>query len=517
MLINPRCRASDHSSGCWPLYSAASAAELDRQVIASGTPGFELMQRAARSAWQLIQQQWPDAQRISVLCGGGNNGGDGLLVALLAAQAGKQVRLWVATDPQNYSNEAAQAWQAVTEAGLKTEKGEPDTQTLSEEDLLVDALLGIGLQGEVRGKVLGWIEAINSALTQVLALDVPSGLLVDSGHVAGEAVKANRTLTFIVLKPGLFTGQGPEQSGEVLLSDLGVRSTDCTEQPLAWLQGPQDQQACLPPRKAGGHKGSHGRLLIIGGQEGMGGSVILAAQAALRSGVGMVKLLTALENVMAALVSQPEIMVSAWLEEEESLQVQLKEAFAWADALLIGPGLGTSDLSRQLWQACWDFSGPMLVDADALNLWAEGLHPASVAEREWVITPHPGEAARLLGWPVHDVQQKRLQAVDLLALQTASVSLLKGAGSCCAPPNNKVGDAVPPVICPFGNPGMGVAGMGDLLSGCIAAFLAQGLQPEKAARLGMRVHAQAGDRMAADQPRGLLPSDLLLGLRQGVN
>ncbi|MDR9467050.1 NAD(P)H-hydrate dehydratase [Marinospirillum sp.] len=517
MLINPRTQLPGHFQQGWPLYSAEAAGSLDRQVIAAGTPGFELMQRAARSAWQLIQQRWPQAERISVLCGGGNNGGDGLLVALLAAQAGKQVHLWVATDPQKYRNEAAQAWQAVTKAGLKVEEGEPDAQALASDELLVDALLGIGLQGEVRGRALDWIQAMNASQVPVLALDVPSGLLVDSGQIAGEAVKANITVTFIVLKPGLFTGEGPEQAGEVRLADLGIKPEAFAEQPLAWLQGYQDQQTSLVPRKAGAHKGSHGRLLIIGGQAGMGGSVILAAKAALRSGVGMVKLLTAPENITAALVSQPEIMVSAWAEKETQLQDQLGEAFAWADALLVGPGLGTSAYSECLWRACWDFNGPVLADADALNLWAEGHHPPTAEKREWVVTPHPGEAARLLDWPAHEIQRKRLQAVDLLALQTGSVSVLKGAGSCCAPPNNEAGEAAQPLICPFGNPGMGVAGMGDLLSGCIAAFLAQGLPPEVAARLGVRIHAQAGDAAAGDQPRGLLPSDLLPYLRQGVN
>jgi len=475
------------------------------------------MQRAARSAWQLIQQRWPQVERISVLCGGGNNGGDGLLVALLAAQAGKQVRLWVAADPARYKNEAAQAWQAVTEAGLKVEKGEPSASVLAADELLVDALLGIGLQGEVRGRVLQWIKAMNGSQSCILALDVPSGLLVDTGEVAGEAVKADTTLSFIVLKPGLFTGEGPEQAGDVRLADLGINPEAFAEQPLAWLQGHQDQQSSLLPLDAGGHKGTHGRLLIIGGQSGMGGSVILAAKAALRSGVGMVKLLTAPENIIAALVSQPEIMASAWAEKETELQGQLGEAFAWADALLVGPGLGASAYSERLWQACWDFNGPVLVDADALNLWAQGLHPSTAERREWVVTPHPGEAARLLGWPVHDIQRNRLQAVDLIALQTGSVSVLKGAGSCCAPPNNEAGEAAQPLICPFGNPGMGVAGMGDLLSGCIASFLAQGLQPEAAARLGVRIHAQAGDAAAGDTPRGLLPSDLLPYLRQGVN
>ncbi|SFC39241.1 NAD(P)H-hydrate epimerase [Marinospirillum celere] len=513
MLVNPRNRFTRQASSSWPLYSAQAAASLDRQVIAAGTPGFELMQRAARSAWQLIQQQWPDVRQISVLCGGGNNGGDGLLVALHAFQAGMKVRLWLAADPLNYQKEAALAWQAVEQSGLSPQTGAPDAHDLQEDELLVDALLGIGLKGEVRGEIKTWIQAINASKTPVLALDTPSGLLVDNGQLAGSSVQAAVTLTFIVLKPGLFTAEGPEYAGEVWLADLGLQGEDFQEQPLAWLQSCQDASRALLPRKAGGHKGDHGRLLILGGQAGMGGAVILAARAALRTGVGMVKLLTAAENVTAALVSQPEIMAAAWPEDKAALDEQLKEAFAWADALLVGPGLGTDQQAQQICQAVGSFEGPVLVDADALNLWAQGWQPPVAEQRPWVITPHPGEAARLLGWSVHEVQQQRLKAVNLLALKTGSVALLKGAGSCCA----EQGGQALPWVCPFGNPGMGVAGMGDLLSGCIASLLAQGLEPLVAARLGMRLHAQAGDQVAADQPRGLLPSDLLPFLREGVN
>lgn len=513
MLINPRQRLPESPGGHWPLFSAAAAAELDQAVIAGGVSGFELMQRAARSAWQLIQQQWPEARKISVCCGGGNNGGDGLLVALYACQAGLRVRLWLATDPQNYQKEAAQAWQAVMAAGIQPQEGEPGVEDLQQDDLVVDALLGIGLQGEVRSTLASWIETLNACKVAILALDTPSGLLVDTGQVAGKAVKAQMTLTFIVMKPGLFTGVGPEQAGAVWLSDLGVSSEHYPIQTCAYLQGVKADQSCLPARTAVGHKGHHGRLLILGGQAGMGGAVILAGQAALRSGAGMVKLLTAPENVTAALVSQPEMMVTAWCDDPQQLTRQLAESFAWADALLIGPGLGTHEQAQTLWRAVADFSGPVLVDADALNLWAAGWEPPAAQQRPWVVTPHPGEAARLLGCSVQEVEQQRLQSVIALAQKTASVALLKGAGSCCVESEKES----LPSICPFGNSGMGVAGMGDLLSGCIAALLAQGLAPGQAARLGMRLHAQAGDQAAADQPRGLLPSDLLPFLREGVN
>ena len=511
MLVNPRLTPSRQASGCWPAYSAKAAAELDRQVIAAGTPGFTLMQKAAQAAWQLARQKWPQAKRISVFCGGGNNGGDGLLFALYAWQAGLQVRLWLAADPERYRNEAAQAWQQLVDAGLEAEQQEPCLQDLQQDDLLVDALLGIGLQGEVRGQAKNWIALLNQAAAPTFALDTPSGLLVDQGQVAGVSVQAEVTLTFIVLKPGLLTGEGPDWAGEVWLADLGVLAENFAIEPQAWILGKQADAAALQPRKAASHKGSHGRLLILAGEQGMGGAAILAAQAALRSGAGMVKLLTAEANLPGVLARQPEVMVEAW-QRGQTGQEQLAAALTWADALLVGPGLGQSEQALAGWRGCWNFSGPLVVDADALNLWATGAQPPLEVARRCLLTPHPGEAARLLGWPLAEVQRQRLKAVTQLCQKTQAVSLLKGAGSLIGLP-----EQTQAWLCPFGNPGMGVAGMGDLLAGCLAALLAQGVAPPEAARLAVRLHAQAGDQAAQDQPRGLLPSDLLPFLRAGVN
>jgi len=510
MLTDPRQPSRQE---ILPLYTAAACAQLDRLVIAAGTPGFKLMQKAASSAWQLLNQRWPQAECISVFCGGGNNGGDGLLLALYAAQAGKQVRLWLAVDPDSYTGEAAEAWQAVTAYGLQPEICDPCQTEFHPSEILVDALLGIGLKGKLAGRLVTWIKAINAAPCKVFALDTPSGLLVDTGQLAGIAVEADLTLTFIALKVGLFTGLGVDVSGEVLLSDLGIKVGDWPVAPTAYLQ--QDNQISpLPLRKKNSHKGSHGRLLIIGGLNGMGGAALITAQAALRTGVGMVKVLTASEHVAAFLATQPEIMVEALMEgSADRLKEQLSIAFAWADVLVIGPGLGQSDLAKELWQLSYQFAGPLLVDADALNLWAEGQVPPINTQR--VITPHPGEAARLLKKPSSELND-RLVTVSGLAKATHSVALLKGAGSLVVDYSSEK-DACLPVICPFGNPGMGVAGMGDLLSGCIAALMAQGLTAYEAAQAGMKIHALAGDKAAGEQPRGLLPTDLLPFLRKIVN
>lgn len=511
MLINPRQSSQQENL---PLYSAAACAELDRLVIAAGTPGFKLMQKAASSAWQLLVQRWPNTECINVFCGGGNNGGDGLLLALYAAQAGKQVRLWLAVDPSSYKNEAAEAWQEVVTYGLQPETCDPCQVEFTAEEVLVDALLGIGLKGEVRGQLVTWIKAINTAPGLVFALDTPSGLLVDTGQLAGIAVEADLTLTFIALKAGLFTGLGVDVSGEVHLSNLGISASDWSVAPSAYLQQ-NNQTSPLPARKKNNHKGSHGRLLIIGGLTGMGGAALITAQAALRTGAGMVKVLTAAEHLAAFLATQPEIMVEALdVSSTAQLEEQITAAFFWADVLVIGPGLGQSELAKQLWQLSFKFTGPLLVDADALNLWANGLVPPANSQR--VITPHPGEAARLLNKTQIEDLEDRVRIVAQLALASQSVALLKGAGSLVVDYSSKK-DTELPVICPFGNPGMGVAGMGDLLSGCIAALMAQGLTAYEAAQAGMKIHALAGDIAAGNQPRGLLPTDLLPFLRELVN
>ena len=514
MLINPRQPSQQESL---PLYSATACAELDRLVIAAGTPGFKLMQRASRSAWQVLEQRWPQASCINVFCGGGNNGGDGLLLALYAAQAGYQVCLWLAVEPRSYKNEAAKAWQDVVAYGLQPETCDPSQVEFTAEEVLVDALLGIGLKGEVRGQLVTWIKAINAAPSQVFALDTPSGLLVDTGQLAGTAVEADLTLTFIALKAGLFTGSGVDASGEVLLSNLGITASDWSVEPSAYLQQ-NNQTSPLPARKKNNHKGSHGRLLIIGGLTGMGGAALITAQAALRTGAGMVKVLTAAEHLAAFLATQPEIMVEALgVSSTAQLEEQIMAAFLWADVLVIGPGLGQSELAKQLWQLSFKFAGPVLVDADALNLWANGLVPPANSQR--VITPHPGEAARLLKRLLNKNQREvlgdRLTTVTQLAQITQSVALLKGAGSLVV--DYSPSGIKQPMICPFGNPGMGVAGMGDLLSGCIAALMAQGLTAYEAAQAGMKIHALAGDMAAGNQPRGLLPTDLLPFLRKTVN
>lgn len=498
----------------WPLYDAAASQTLDHMLIATGRSGFSLMQQAAHQAWQWAREHtlWSSSKRIAVFCGAGKNGGDGLMLAVYAKQAGWRVEVYLAQSPDLTLDEVAAAWQAVQQTGVLTKSSLPSIEALQEYDLLVDALLGIGIQGQVRAPLAQWIERINAAQQPVLALDLPSGLEATSGQACGSAIRAQFTITFLTLKPGLFTGQGRDYAGEILLADLGLSEAlpqiqQTMPLPCARLMGVAAAPP-LPLRRASVHKGHAGKVLIIGGQAGMGGAALLAGQAALRIGAGRVKLLVAPEMVSGILAAQPELMVQGITTGQiERLTLALK----WCDVLLIGPGLGTDSFSHMLFQQAVNHPVPKVLDADALNLFA-ATDSKPMLNPQTVLTPHSAEAARLLEQSVSSIEAQRFIALQQLIYATQATCVLKGAGSLVASPEL---DQI--WVCPFGNPGMAVAGMGDLLAGCIAGLMAQGLSAPLAAREGVALHARAGDAAAGQTPIGLLPSDLLKYIRRLVN
>jgi NAD(P)H-hydrate epimerase len=341
-----------------------------------------------------------------------------------------------------------------------------------------------------------------------MALDIPSGLDADSGAVRDDAIRAQLTLTFVGYKSGLFLDDGPEHAGVVLLDDLGVVAPALPEfVPLMRRIDEAEIAQALPPRPRSAHKGSSGRVLVIGGAGGMPGAVRLAGLAALRVGAGLVNVAAAPENLGAVTGAHPEIIYLP-----ASGDADLTAALQGADAVAVGPGLGTGTWSRRLWSQVLR-ARPRLavVDADALNLLArepEQLPPG------WVITPHPGEAGRLLGITTAEVQADRLAAVRALHARYGAISVLKGAGTLLA--SGSVG--APDIhICDRGNPGMATAGMGDVLTGVIAGLGAQTGDPVIAARVGVLVHALAGDSAARGGQRGLLASDVIAELRSWVN
>jgi hydroxyethylthiazole kinase-like uncharacterized protein yjeF len=493
--------ASDNSYLDLPsaLYRAAQVRELDRIAIEEhGIPGEVLMARAGQAAFAILQQHWPRARSLGVLCGVGNNGGDGFVVARLAQAAGYAVQVWQVGDANKIRGDALTARQQTQAAGITIEAF--SGADLNGVEVLVDGLLGTGLGGEVEGDWRLAVEAMNAAHDDgchVLALDIPSGLQADTGTVLGVAVQADACVTFIGLKLGLFTGQGPALCGAISFDDLEVSEGVYAQLTPAATRLSWDQFT-QPSRSPTAHKGDFGHVLVVGGDHGMAGALRLAGEAALRTGAGLVSAATRADHAASMSAARPELM-SHGVETASSLAPLLKRT----SVLAVGPGLGQGEWGQSLFAALLDCSLPMVVDADALNLLAA--EPAY--RHNWILTPHPGEAARLLGQSIAQVQADRIAAAVALQKKYGGVVVLKGAGTVVVNSNGEIG------VCSDGNPGMASGGMGDVLTGVIAGLLAQGCSLAEAARQGVCLHSHAADLAAQEGQRGLLASDLFPYLR----
>jgi ADP-dependent NAD(P)H-hydrate dehydratase / NAD(P)H-hydrate epimerase len=487
------------------IYSAAQVRALDRYAIETlNIPGYALMRRAGAAALSALQRSWPQARRITLVCGPGNNGGDGYVLARLAREAHMEVLVMSVGDPARLRGDAARAHQDFVAAGGTVR--EWDVLGLEKADVVVDAIFGIGLSRPIEDAVEPIISAMNAARVPILALDIPSGLNSDSGAVLGCAVHAQRTLTFIGLKPGFFLGSGPDCVGTILFDALGLPESAFAEHPPVALRVNEELLTeIFPPRLRTAHKGLYGHVLIIGGGLGMAGAARLAGEAALRCGAGRVTVATHPEHVSSIIAGRPELMCRG-----VTTSAQLEPLLRGSDVVAIGPGLGRDEWARAMLQATINSDRPAVLDADALNILAELSLSAPVNGR-WVLTPHPAEAGRLLGWTSAQVQKDRLTAVRSIAAQHRSTVVLKGAASLIAAPTEPI------YICDHGNPGMASAGMGDVLTGVIAAIAAQFSDLTVAARAGVLVHAMAGDRAAASGERGMIASDLFEYLRTCVN
>ena len=482
------------------LYRIDQVREMDRRAAAlPGMGSYELMQRAGSAAWALLRERWPGARRIAVACGPGNNGGDGYVLARLARADGFQVDVVALGEPRTPDAQAAQRdWLAA--GGLSR----PYDGSLPDADVWVDALVGIGLDRAPTDELQALIDQLNVARRPMLALDVPSGIDADAGRAFGTPIRATATVTFIAGKRGLHTGPARDYCGEVLLAPLDISAAVFQGVvPAAQLLRAAQLADGLAPRRANAHKGEHGHVLCIGGEVGMGGAVRLCAEAALRAGVGLASVATRGEGVAALVAARPEAMTHA-VEDATALLPLLERA----DVIAVGPGLGKRDWGRALFEAAAASGKPMIVDADALNLLSERPRPLPQA----ILTPHPGEASRLLGWDRDRLRDDRYAAVDELVRRFECAVVLKGAGTLVAAPGELT------AVIDAGNPGMATGGMGDVLSGVIAALHAQGMPGFQAAAYGALLHAAAGDAAACiDGERGLLPSDLFPQLRRLAN
>ena len=480
------------------LYTVAQVKELERCAIEDGgIPSYELMRLAGAEVFQCLRLQWPDVKSIAVFCGAGNNAGDGYVVASLALQANFSVKVYSLVNPDDLVGDALKAFKH-----YQSQRGVVipfEDQALEGVDIIVDALFGTGLNRSVGGLYERAIHNINSSFVPVVSIDIPSGLNADTGAVMGCAVKADTTVTFIALKQGLFTGQAAEYCGEIAYSSLKLPNhlfNDVLPSSLRVLK------KIWQTRNRCGHKGTYGHVLIIGGDEGYSGAVKLAGEAALRIGAGLVSIATNRAHAAYLNINRPELMCHG-VADALDLSLLINKA----SVVVIGPGLGQSAWAQELLDFTLTIHKPLIIDADGLNLLA--LSPKR--NSNWILTPHPGEAARLLNCSTVDIQQDRFSAVVALQAQYQGIVVLKGAGTLIASDEACW-------ISSTGNPGMGTGGMGDVLAGVIAGLVAQGESLLDAAQQGVYGHGYAADLAAAAKgERGLLARDLMPYLRQWVN
>lgn len=500
------------------LYSCEYVRAIDAAAIAAGTPGVVLMKRAARAAFELLLRKWPHCSGLIVLCGAGNNAGDGYVLAGLAAQECIAVTVWYVSSPDALRGDALKAYRFAMQEGVVCKPF--DNQEVQQADLystrniLVDALLGIGLNKVVRDSYAEAIHWVNNSSLPVLALDVPSGLCANTGRVLGCAVNASVTITFIGIKKGLLTGQAANHVGLLQFSDLGVLSESLcvnhpfnNDLPIQRLEF-SELLASLPLRQASDHKGNFGHLILIGGDSGMGGAILMAAESSFCCGIGLVSIITHRQNVTAALIRLPEAMAHGVSDDVD--KILFEEVLGKATALVVGPGIGRRSWAALLVNASLECAIPIVLDADGLNLLADGSTDVHFRDN-WVLTPHPGEAARLLKTDIATIEQDRFAAVTALQQKYGGVVVLKGAGTLVA--NH---DGI--FVCTYGNSSMATAGMGDVLSGIIGGLLAQGVSCVDAACLGVCIHALAGDEEVSRNGRiGLRSTGLFPCIRYVLN
>lgn len=482
----------------WPVHEIT---RLETSAADSlGLTLFELMRRAGGKAFEFIRHRWPEARRWVILCGNGNNGGDGYIVALLAQAEGFHVTLLACDEHKNLPQEAKAARENWLAAGGLIHAA--DVCWPEQTDIIVDALFGTGLNRPVQAPYDRLILRANQHPAPIFAIDIPSGLQADTGAANGAVINAEATLAFIALKPGLLTGKARAYVGKLHFHALGLDSWLAMQKTSMARYDANSLCRWLKPRLATSHKGNHGRLLLIGGDHGMAGAIRLAGEAALRSGAGLVRVLTHSENRGPLLAARPELMVQALSRQsvEESLQ--------WADVVVIGPGLGMGEWGDNALQLLRECKKPMLWDADALNLLAIEQNKRQLR----IITPHPGEAARLLDVTTADIESDRLHAARCLVKRYGGVAVLKGAGTIVACEKGEM------AFTDVGNPGMATGGMGDILSGIIGALVGQKLSLYDAACAGCVVHGAAADARAASYgTRGMLATDILNELAPFVN
>lgn len=478
-----------------PVFSTATVKALEEQTLAQLADQDALVKQAGVELAQQIQILWPQAQRVAIFCGSGNNGADGYCLAQELHKVGVEVRL-VALGQDRRGTASMRRMQAGCKTlGIKFTTTE---QALDAAEVVVDAILGNGIKGgELPAEYCRAIEAINAATAPVVAVDVPTGVHVDTGQLQRPCVQAQHTIAFIGYRPGHTTGIAAYYCGQINLIPLAVNTQRAANHAVRVMA---QHSNFLPQRPAHSHKGSQGHLLVVGGDESMGGAALLAASAALHAGAGKVTVLTREAHVNGFLARQPELMVRG-VAEQENVMPWLERA----DAVVLGPGLGQGPWGQSLFEQVYAAPKPLLCDADGI-IWHQRLQPLP-RRASTVFTPHPGEAAQVLGQPTTWVQQNRFQALQHLMNKLQATIVLKGNGTLVSR------EQTSPLVLACGNPGMAVAGMGDVLSGIIGALLAQGIATDRAAFWGAWWHSHTADLIAKRKGEvGLLPTEVIASL-----
>ncbi|GAB7387818.1 NAD(P)H-hydrate dehydratase [Bacillaceae bacterium] len=471
--------------------------EMDRFTIQRiGIPGVVLMENAGAAVAREIESRWRKGRRVVVLCGYGNNGGDGFVAARHLANRGYVTTTWLLGDPEKLSEDSRTHYRALQGCGYPVNVvGEPTDrllQEIGEAEIVVDALLGTGVRGEVRPAMFKLIEAVNESAASVVSVDIPSGVDADSGRILGICVRADLTVTFAYPKWGHYLYPGAEARGELVVADISLPPRlEKTFSLSSRLITPEI--VSLPPRSPNSHKGTYGHLLVIAGSRDMPGAPALAAMAAVRSGVGLVTLAVpeSVRPVVAAKVTEP--ILWTWEESAEGTFAlasasKLQERAHMYSCMAVGPGIRLwKEGEEWLRRILQTYEGPVVLDADALNLLAR--NPAILSRRRAavVLTPHPGEMGRLLGKTAAEVEAQRPQTALEAAQRFQSYVVLKGRFTLIATPDGRL------YVNPSGNAALAKGGSGDVLTGMIGAFIAQGLDVEKAVINGVYLHGLAGE------------------------
>ena len=509
-------------------YRAESVATNEREIAKlAAIEMYQLMESAGAAVFALLRQRWSKTTSIVVLCGSGNNAGDGFVVARLATEQGFKVQVLTLTDIENYQGDADNALQKYIECGGQF--SQLSTLELDHDLVIVDALLGTGIIGSVRANYGEVIEQINAVATSqklpIISVDLPSGLDANTGNPLGHCIKADVTVTFIAIKQGLLTGQAKQYCGDIFLAGLKIDKLFTENIAADSLIINNNSCPKLIARNSWSHKGTSGFVYAIGGDKSMAGAIRLSAEAALRAGAGLVAVTCHQQNQLLVAANRPELMLltlgqgtiaqesietSALNQNTNTNNQDLEAKIAKVDVLVLGPGLGTERYGQQH----FDFAIalheqrniPMVVDADGLNLLAQ----TDLRSDNWILTPHPGEAARLLNVSVKDIEFDRFSAVKKIALRYGGVCILKGPGTI-------VSNGVQTSINTSGNEGMAVGGMGDVLSGILGALILQLENNFDAACSAVFIHGKAADIAAKNGIKGMLASDLFDPLRFLVN